>query len=256
MKMGGDKFIKRQIIGINFFSGSEQTTLDVALKGGLLVAPAAPNLANHLINSATYRDALINADTVIIDSSYLTLLWWMRTFERLRKYSGLAFLRAFLRHKKKKDKKTMWIMPSEEEKFRTIKCLKSNKIPTRRDDYYIAPVYDHENITDDILKNIIENKQPEVIIVGLGGGVQEQLGLFLRRNLSYKPSIFCIGAAIAFLTGGQGSIPVWADKLSLGWLFRIIHNPRHFVKRYAKAFKLASIVFRWKDALPPLVAPD
>jgi UDP-N-acetyl-D-mannosaminuronic acid transferase (WecB/TagA/CpsF family) len=49
-------------------------------------------------------------------------------------------------------------------------------------------------------------------------GVQERLGYALRKQLSYKPAILCLGAAIAFLSGGQANIPNWADRLMLGWL--------------------------------------
>ncbi len=50
--------------------------------------------------------------------------------------------------------------------------------------------------------------------------MQERLGYALRKQLSYKPAILCLGAAIAFLSGGQANIPNWADRLMLGWLFR------------------------------------
>jgi lipopolysaccharide/colanic/teichoic acid biosynthesis glycosyltransferase len=89
-------------------------------------------------------------------------------------------------------------------------------------------------------------------MVGLGGGVQERLGLFLKQHLSYRPAIFCTGAAIAFLTGGQARIPVWADRLYLGWLLRIIDAPTKFHRRYWEAFRLAPVIWRYRDKLPPM----
>jgi len=60
-----------------------------------------------------------------------------------------------------------------------------------------------------------------------------------------------IGAAIAFLSGDQAHIPFWADRLALGWLVRCLRDPRVFVPRYLRAFKLAYLVVRYDDKPPP-----
>lgn len=107
---------------------------------------------------------------------------------------------------------------------------------------YVAPIYPKDNIVDYKLLNILENLKPKFILINLGGGVQERLGLFLKNNLSYKPSIICTGAAIAFFTGNQGKTPVWFDKLCLGWLFRCISNPKLYIKRYYNALRLIPLM--------------
>ena len=52
----------------------------------------------------------------------------------------------------------------------------------------------------------------------------------------------CTGAAISFFTGDQAPINVFFDKIYLGWLIRIIFNPRVFLLRYIKTLKLINIV--------------
>ena len=84
----------------------------------------------------------------------------------------------------------------------------------------------------------------------IGGGNQERLGLYLKRNLSYLPAIHCIGAAIAFLSGDQVHIPVWADKFYLGWLFRSLSEPKRYIPRYWAAFSLYPLM-RTKPACKP-----
>jgi len=88
--------------------------------------------------------------------------------------------------------------------------------------------------------------------VTLGGGTQEQLGLYLKRKLSYRASIHCIGAAIAFLSGDQVPIPHWADALYLGWLFRSVSEPRRYVPRYWAGRKLFNLMRRYRSRLPDL----
>ena len=56
--------------------------------GGLLVAPAAPALA-ELATNAGYREALLSADLAIADSGFMVLVWNLLERGALRKLSGL-----------------------------------------------------------------------------------------------------------------------------------------------------------------------
>ena len=96
----------------------------------------------------------------------------------------------------------------------------------------------------------INERRPRHIVVTLGGGTQERLGLYLRGELDCKPSIHCIGAAIAFLSGDQVQIPRWADRMYLGWLFRCLSDPRRYMPRYWDARKLLSLMIRYGSSLP------
>ena len=118
---------------------------------------------------------------------------------------------------------------------------------------YVAPMYG-EDLSDLLLVERLEHLRPEHVIVTVGGGTQERLGLYLRRHLSYTCSIHCIGAAIAFLSGDQVHIPMWADRFYMGWLFRSISEPRRYVPRYWDARKLLRLMVRYRDRLPELVA--
>ena len=103
---------------------------------------------------------------------------------------------------------------------------------------------------DGLLLERLSEKHCRVIIINLGGGVQERLGLFLRENLPNRPTILCTGAALAFLSGQQIHIPGWADRSSLGWLFRCFSHPARFVPRYWRARKLLGLLFRYGSESP------
>ena len=111
---------------------------------------------------------------------------------------------------------------------------------------YIAPIYKKNKITDIKLLKDIKTIKPKYIIINLGGGTQEILGSYLKKNLNYKPSIICSGAAISFLTKQQAPISAIVDKLYLSWLLRIIYNPILFLPRYLSAFKLLFLVWNEK----------
>lgn len=225
---------KFTFFGIKFIDGNFKSIKILIDKGGLLVLPAAPALLN-IKTDKKYHKALKNADIALFDSGYFCLL--LRMFKRIkvRKFSGLKFLKQFLQSQKNNSNKILFIDPSNKDKIINKKYLKSlrlNKIIQ-----YVAPIYNKDYTKDLNLLKIITKKKPKYIVINLGGGIQELLGSYLKSNLDYKPSIICSGAAISFLTGQQAKIPIIFDKIYLGWLVRIIFDPHIFLPRYLNAFK-------------------
>jgi UDP-N-acetyl-D-mannosaminuronic acid transferase (WecB/TagA/CpsF family) len=182
-------------------------------------------------------------------------LWRLLTGERLPRHSGLKLIRAVLaRDDLKLPGAIFWVMPSVEESARNLAWLRKQGFATTEADTYLAPHYAPGPIDDRELVGRIEARRPRLVMLAIGGGVQERLGLGLRASLSYRPSILCLGAAIAFLTGGQASIPPWADRLVLGWLLRLLSSPRKFWRRYWQAIPLAPILNRYRNRLPDIRA--
>ena len=95
---------------------------------------------------------------------------------------------------------------------------------------------------DKKLLDIIKKKKPDYILTNIGGGVQEVLGLYLKKNLKYKSTILCTGAAISFFTGDQAPINSFIDKYYLGWFVRLIFNPYIFFRKYMIGLKLIPMV--------------
>lgn len=243
----------RRILGVEFFLGSIEAATERAITGGLVVAPSAPGLAVDLLRSEAYREALTTADLAITDSGYMVLLWRAFTGERLPRHSGLKLIRAVLaREELKAPGAIFWVMPSAEESARNLAWLRAQGFAVSEADTYLAPHYPPGPICDADLLARLEARRPRVVMLAIGGGVQERLGLGLRERLGYRPGILCLGAAIAFLTGGQANIPPWADRLMLGWLLRLLSGPRKFWRRYWEAIPLARILWRHRDRLPEL----
>ena len=244
----GDAY--RQILGIRFFIGTPREAMQIGLRGGLVVVPAAPALVD-LPHDAAYREALLNADLAITDSGLMVLLWQQITGERITRVSGLEYLKRLLAEPSVREPgAVLWIMPTPAARDRNVAWLQSQGFPTTAEDCYLAPVYSKGELSDPALIECIRKKRPRHIIVGLGGGVQERLGLHLKRQLDYRPGIHCIGAAIGFLSGEQVRIPMWADFLFLGWLFRSLSAPRKFIPRYWNARKLVRIMRKYRERLP------
>lgn len=239
----------RQILGIRFFIGDADEAIARMSRGGLLVVPAAPALKN-LAHDPGYREALQGADLVIADSAFMVMIWNWLKHDSIRRVSGLKYLSSLLKQPDfYQPDGSFWIMASEKSARRNTSWLRRQGIVLAPEDKYVAPVYG-KAIHDPALLKRIEERRPRHIIVTLGGGTQEQLGLYLRSELNWKPSIHCVGAAIAFLSGDQVQIPLWADRMYLGWLFRCVSDPRRYMPRYWDARKLYSLMVRYGSSLP------
>lgn len=247
-----------------FFTGTLDQAIAASTAGGLIVAPSGPGLAWDLRSNPAYRLAVVSADLALTDSGLMVLQWnALRCFtpgsceQRLQRISGLKYLEALLQNGEvRRPGRSFWVMPSHIEMQRNVNWLRTNGFRhLTSDDCHVAPRYPRRAdgmITDEALVGVLEQRRPSWVFLNVGSGVQEPLGHWLRDQLSYRPALVCTGAAIAFLTGGQASIPPWADRLYLGWLLRIINNPGVFGPRYIRALKLVPQMLRWRDRLPPM----
>ena len=244
------------ILGVPFFTGSAKEAVDRMLQGGLLVVPSAPTL-KEIPTQAAYREALLSADLVIPDSAYMVLIWNCLQRKRLRRLSGLEYLRELLRRPQVRGAgSTLWVMAGEKSCALNLAWLRTQGIAVPESHVYVAPFYgtpDGSELSDPDLLEMVARLRPAHVVLTVGGGTQERLGLFLRRALPYAPGIHCIGAAIAFLSGDQAAVPVWADHLYLGWLLRILDDPRRYGPRYWSARGLLVLILKYRHRLPPLL---
>jgi N-acetylglucosaminyldiphosphoundecaprenol N-acetyl-beta-D-mannosaminyltransferase len=225
--------------------------LDLVPGAGLIVVPSAPVMAG-LAGDRAHREALEGADFAVTDSAYMVIVWLLRTGERVTRISGLRLLRGlFARGAFRGKGESFWVMPSEGDSAANLAWLRGRGFEVGGDDAYVAPMYPRQGpIADDRLLEIVGARRPKIVFIALSGGVQERLGWELRRRLGYKPAILCIGGAIAFLSGRQSRIPVWADRLAMGWLIRFIAAPRSFAAKLKGVESLAPLI--WKHGSDPV----
>jgi len=270
----------RQILGVRFHNGDMPGLLERTAAGGLVVVPSAPVLVGLAADPAQ-REALEGSDLAVTDSGFMVLLWGVFQGERLTRLSGLRYVRALLEWPEfRQPGATFWIMPTAEEGAANRAWLATQGIPVAEADCYVAPKYAARGaLSDEALLKVIGERRPRFVMINLGGGVQERLGWFLKQELQKAgcdgqsargrgqrdealvrlalgarplaagslPALICTGAAIAFLSGRQVNIPVWADRLFLGWLFRILSAPTKFFPRYWQAMRLAPLIWKYRE---------
>jgi len=241
-----------EILGVRFFNGRGTDAVEyISRTGGYTVVPAAPALANIHCDQ-DYRRALMESDLAIADSGFMVFLWRVLRRRKVVRTSGLQYLQILLDKKELREPGHLFlILPTEMAQVKAQRFLRREGYEIAAADTYIAPIY-RSDVADQQLVSILKVNQPAHVIIGIGGGVQEKLGLYLRENLAYRPAIHCVGAALGFLTGDQKPIPDWADHLYLGWLLRLVRQPKVFAKRFLRAFELPWLIWKYGKNLPPL----
>jgi N-acetylglucosaminyldiphosphoundecaprenol N-acetyl-beta-D-mannosaminyltransferase len=241
-----------RILGLTFLTGSAHDAVErVSQTGGVLTVPAAPALV-RLRHDPIYRQAMLSADYAIPDSGLMVLAWRILKMQNLTRVSGLTYLRELVRRPEFRDAgAAFFVLPSEEGRRKLLAWARANHIQIAEDDCYVAPHYALD-LEDPALVERLKRQQPRHVIIAIGNGPQEKLGVYLRDHLGYGAAFHCIGAALGFLTGDQVAIPDWADRFYLGWLLRLFAQPRIFIPRLMRATAVPWMMLKWKEELPPL----
>jgi exopolysaccharide biosynthesis WecB/TagA/CpsF family protein len=242
----------RQILGLTFFNGDVEEAVALMLRrGGFLVAPSG-TCFGRLREDESYRRAVLAADLAIADSGLMVGLWRLLRRQNVQRISGFKYLGHLLRNLKGAEKREVfWVLPTEPARQNLLDWSRREAFSINRANCYVAPRYGSD-VDDRDLLALIEQRRAADLIIAIGSGAQEKLGFYLRENLSYRPAIHCIGAALGFITGDQRAIPDWADRLFLGWFFRLLAQPRIFVPRLSRALELPWLIWKYGEKLPPM----
>ena len=242
----------RQILGISFFDGGvDEAVAFMSCNGGFLVAPSG-TCFSRLRHDTAYREAVTRADLAIPDSGAMVLLWRILRGQKIARISGLKYLQRLLATLKGEGiPEVFWVMPGERPRQKLLDWSQQKTFGVTIDNCYVAPQYGAE-IEDQPLLAAVEERRPRHVVIAIGSGPQEKLGYYLRENLSYRLAIHCIGAAVGFITGDQIAIPDWADRIYLGWLLRLLTQPRRFIPRLWSARKLPWLIWKYGEKMPPL----
>ena len=196
------------------------------VKKGLFVFPAGPALAT-IDQSKKYHESLIKADIVFFDSGFFVLLLKFLKNLSVIKFSGYRFLNLFFNYLKNNKKKSIFCIDPNSKFSKSNKNLLKS-LGVQKVHNYLAPNYNSKSLLDRKLLQKIKKVRPDFVLMNIGGGKQEILGLYLKQNLKIKTTILCTGAAISFFTKDQAPITGLIDRLYLGWFVRFIFNPLIF----------------------------
>lgn len=90
---------------------------------------------------------------------------------------------------------------------------------------------------------------PDVVVLGLGAGLQDEVAVELSHIL--PQAVICTaGGWIDQYSRREQYFPPVIHRLRLGWLWRIIHEPRRLIGRYT--VDAVGILVRWRSVVEKL----
>ena len=230
-----------KIDGVKFINEDYKNVIRYLLiYKGYLVIPAASLLA-QFSKKKNWR-FLKSATIAIFDSGLLTMLLKIFINSSIKKFSGYKFLGYLINDKSIQNKRVFSLDPNKVELKANNQFLKKNFKFVKN---YVCPLYTKNFFYDSKLKKEIKNFKPQIIIINIGGGVQEPLAYYLKNKINYKGIIICSGAAISFYTGHQAPISTFIDKMYMGWLIRILYKPKLLI-RIVLSLKLFYYFFNYQ----------
>ena len=76
------------------------------------------------------------------------------------------------------------------------------------------------------------DRQWEIALLCVGYPVQEMIARQIAELGCTSGVALCVGASIDFLTGKRTRAPLWVQRLSLEWAYRLLQEPRRLWRRY------------------------
>jgi exopolysaccharide biosynthesis WecB/TagA/CpsF family protein len=72
---------------------------------------------------------------------------------------------------------------------------------------------------------------PQIVFVGVGAGLQDRVAVEISRWLP-NASVFTVGGWLDQLAAKPQYFPPLIHRMRLGWLWRLLHEPRRLIRRY------------------------
>jgi N-acetylglucosaminyldiphosphoundecaprenol N-acetyl-beta-D-mannosaminyltransferase len=110
---------------------------------------------------------------------------------------------------------------------------------------YSPPLgFEHDNDENDKIILMINERNPDILVIGLGSPKQE-IWISNNKDKLHVGLALCVGATIDFIAGEVKRAPIWMRKYALEWLYRIYSDPRRLLRRYVyDALMLPKIVIK------------
>jgi exopolysaccharide biosynthesis WecB/TagA/CpsF family protein len=81
--------------------------------------------------------------------------------------------------------------------------------------------------------DFIEQRSPfRFCFLAVGSPQQELLAHALQTRARARGLALCVGASLDFIAGIERRAPLWMQRASIEWLYRLLQNPRRLARRY------------------------
>jgi len=190
-----------------------------------------------------------NIDYCTTDSMLITNYFRYKYKKKIdRVYGPDLMLAIFNKKEEKEEKLTHYLLSPNQETMKKISYLFKKKHLDKKMffDYLPKKIEKKQELLH--YQKILE-KKPDFVWIAIGSPKQLQIASWLKKH-SKGIKIFCVGAAFEFISGQKKQAPLWMQKNSLEWLFRLLNEPKRLWRRYLITIPkyLISFIFKNKNS--------
>lgn len=236
--------MKKQLISLQISIASFKQVIDEIIRLATKKQSAYVCIANvHMLveahNDAAFADIVNSADMVTPDGMPLAKsIEWLYGIKQDR-VAGMDVLPAVIEEAINKNLSVFFYGGSSQMLERT-KAYIDTIYPQLQVGGMISPPF-RPLTTEETEQDIaaINQSGAQIVFVVLGCPKQEKWMHAMRGHI--QAVMLGIGGALPVMVGMQKRAPVWVQKSSLEWLYRLCQEPRRLFKRYATT----NTVFMW-----------
>ena len=207
----------------------------------LLINTINAHSYNTARKDAAFAEALKKGDVLIPDGASIVMaLKWLRG-ERMERIAG-ADLFAFEMDKLNAKGGTCFFLGSSDKVLELIRRRAEKDYPNIKIITY-SPPYKPEFTAEEnqAMIRAVNEAQPDLLWIGMTAPKQEKWAYSHLPELDVKGHIGTIGAVFDFYAGTVKRAPLWWQKHSLEWLYRLLMEPKRMWRRYV----IGNTLFVW-----------
>lgn len=226
---------------ISIVEGIDQ--LEALPQGKLLINTINAHSYNTALKDALFAEALIKGDVLIPDgASIVKACKWLNTKSQPRERIAGWDLFIFEMKRLNEKKGRCMFMGSSEKVLALIKQRAAVDYPNLEVVTY-SPPYKPEFSQEDntAIVAAINEANPDLLWIGMTAPKQEKWAYRHWQELNIHCHVGTVGAVFDFFAGTTERAPLWWQKHSLEWFYRLIKEPKRMWRRYL----IGNVLFLW-----------
>lgn len=209
-------------------------SLNALPEGKLLINTINAHSYNTALKDPLFAEALIKGDVLIPDGASIVMACrWLKAKSQPKERIAGWDLFEFEMNRLNQTGGKCFFMGSSEKVLTLIRERVSAVYPNIQIESY-SPPYKPEFSEEDNRKIIeaINQANPDLLWIGMTAPKQEKWTYSQWEELDIHCHVGTIGAVFDFFAGTVKRAPIWWQKHSLEWLYRLLKEPKRMWRRY------------------------
>lgn len=178
----------------------------------------------------SFAELVNHADLVTPDGMPLAKAVNLLYGQKQDRVAGMDLLPDLLKEAEDKNLNVFFYGGTEDMLAKTKEYVSKNYPALVNHEYYSPPFRPLTNDEEIAVINLINATNAHLVFVALGCPKQERWMASMKGKIN--ACMLGIGGALPVMIGMQKRAPLWMQKTSLEWLYRLIQEPKRLFKRY------------------------